>query len=59
MKAIVTLALFGFAVRVALPVMGALLLTDLALGLVARTIPQMNILVEGFPVKITVITTTY
>lgn len=47
-------ALFGFAVRVALPVMGALLLTDLALGLVARTIPQMNILIEGFPVKVTV-----
>jgi flagellar biosynthetic protein FliR len=44
-------ALFGFAVRVAMPVMGALLLTDLALGLVARTVPQMNILVEGFPVK--------
>jgi len=44
-------ALFGFAIQVATPVMGALLLTDLALGLVARTVPQMNILVEGFPVK--------
>jgi len=47
-------ALFGFAIRIAMPVMGALLLTDLALGLVARTVPQMNILVEGFPVKATV-----
>lgn len=46
-------ALFELAVRVALPVVGALLLTDLGLGLVARTIPQLNILVEGFPVKVT------
>lgn len=47
-------ALLGVAVRVALPVMGALLLTDLALGLIARTVPQLNILVEGFPVKMAV-----
>jgi flagellar biosynthetic protein FliR len=47
-------ALFGFAFRVALPVVGALVLTDLALGLVARTVPQMNVLVEGFPVKVAV-----
>jgi flagellar biosynthesis protein FliR len=47
-------SLFEFAVRVSLPVMGALLLTDLGLGLIARTIPQMNVLVEGFPVKVTI-----
>ncbi len=47
-------ALFGLAVRVALPVLGALLLTDVALGLVARTVPQLNLLVEGFPVKVLV-----
>lgn len=47
-------ALFGVAIRVALPVLGALLLTDVALGLVARTVPQLNLLVEGFPVKVTV-----
>ena len=45
-------ALFSAAVQIALPVMGALLLTDLALALVGRTVPQLNILVVGFPVKI-------
>lgn len=45
------IALFSVALRIALPVTGALLLTDLAMGLVARTVPQMNILVVGFPVK--------
>jgi flagellar biosynthetic protein FliR len=45
-------ALFAAAVQIALPVMGALLLTDIALALVGRTVPQLNILVVGFPVKI-------
>ena len=45
-------AMFTVAVRIALPVLGALLLTDLAMGLVARTVPQMNVLVVGFPIKI-------
>ena len=45
-------ALVVVALRVALPVMGALLLTDLILGLVGRTVPQMNVLVVGFPVKV-------
>ncbi len=45
-------ALVVVALRVALPVMGALLLTDLILGLVGRTVPQMNVLVVGFPLKV-------
>ena len=45
-------ALFTIAIRIALPVLGALVLTDLAMGLVARTVPQMNVLVVGFPLKI-------
>ncbi len=45
-------SLFLAAVQVALPAMGALLLTDLALALVGRTVPQLNVLVVGFPVKI-------
>ena len=40
------------AIQIALPVFGALVLTDLALALVNRTVPQMNALVVGFPVKI-------
>jgi flagellar biosynthetic protein FliR len=42
------------AVRIAMPVMAALFLTDLGLGFVARTVPQMQVLVVGAPVKIVV-----
>ncbi len=45
-------ALFVVSLRIALPVLGALMLTDLAMGLVARAVPQMNVLVVGFPLKI-------
>jgi flagellar biosynthetic protein FliR len=47
-------SLFVVAIRIALPVVGALLLTDVAMALVGRTVPQMNILIVGFPVKIAV-----
>jgi len=40
------------AVRLALPVMAALLLTDVGMGIVSRTVPQMQVLVVGAPVKI-------
>ncbi len=40
------------AVQIALPVFGALVLTDLALALVNRTVPQLQALVVGFPLKI-------
>jgi flagellar biosynthesis protein FliR len=38
--------------RLGAPVLGALLLTEVGLGLVARTVPQMNIFIVGFPLKI-------
>jgi len=40
------------AMRLALPITAALLLADIALGLMARTVPQMNIFVVGLPLKI-------
>ncbi len=42
------------AVRMAMPVMAALFLTDLGLGFVARTVPQVQVLVVGAPIKIVV-----
>ncbi len=50
----VTLAgeLFTLGVRVAAPVLVALLLTNAALGVLARTIPQLNVFVVGFPVNV-------
>jgi len=43
---------FVIAVKIAAPVIVTLLLTDVALGVVARTVPQMNIFIVGFPLKI-------
>jgi flagellar biosynthesis protein FliR len=43
---------FVMAVELAGPVLAALFLADVALGLVARTIPQMNVFTVGFPLKI-------
>ena len=44
--------LFVLALKISLPVIVALLLTDMALGILARTMPQMNIFVVGVPGKI-------
>jgi flagellar biosynthetic protein FliR len=43
---------FVIAVKIAAPVMLALLLTDCALGILSRTVPQMNIFIVGIPLKI-------
>jgi flagellar biosynthetic protein FliR len=40
------------AVRIAMPIVVALFLTDVGMGFVARTVPQANILVVGMPIKI-------
>jgi flagellar biosynthesis protein FliR len=46
--------IFGAALEVAAPVMLALILTDVAFGVVSRVVPQLNIFAVGFPVKIIV-----
>jgi flagellar biosynthetic protein FliR len=45
-------SMFVIALKISLPVLIALLLTDIALGILARTMPQMNIFVVGVPGKI-------
>jgi flagellar biosynthesis protein FliR len=45
-------ALFVLALQVASPIIILLLLTDLALSLLSRLVPQMNIFVVGAPAKI-------
>ncbi len=47
-----TATVFVTAVKIGAPIMITLLLTDVALGIVARTVPQMNIFIVGFPLKI-------
>jgi len=45
-------AMFIIGFQMSIPVVASLFLIDIALGIVARTVPQMNIFVVGFPVKI-------
>ncbi|MEG2139942.1 MAG: flagellar biosynthetic protein FliR [Bilophila sp.] len=45
---------FVFGVRIAAPVMAALFLTEVALGLMTRAAPQIQIMEVGFPLKICV-----
>lgn len=44
--------MFVLALKVSMPIIVSLLLTDMALGILARTMPQMNIFVVGVPGKI-------
>ncbi len=44
--------IFLTAVKLAAPVMFALLFANIAMGVVARTVPQINIFMMGFPVTI-------
>jgi len=45
---------FVIALKIGAPVIVSLLLTSAALGLVARTIPQMNIFIVAMPLKIAI-----
>nr|WP_309099359.1 flagellar biosynthetic protein FliR [Fredinandcohnia onubensis] len=44
--------MFIIAFQMSMPVVGALFLVDIALGIVARTVPQLNVFVVGLPLKI-------
>lgn len=46
--------IFVLAIKIAAPVSAAIFLVDLALALVGRASPQMNVLILGFPLKIAV-----
>jgi flagellar biosynthetic protein FliR len=48
------IGVFVIAFKISLPILIALFLTDVALGILARTMPQMNIFVVGIPGKIIV-----
>ena len=44
--------LFMLGIRIVVPFYCALVLSDVGLGFLARTVPQMNIFVVGLPVKV-------
>lgn len=47
-------ATFLLGVRIGVPVMAAAFLTDVALGIVNRAVPQINVFITGYPIKIAV-----
>lgn len=46
--------LFASALWIALPMVGMLMFTNLALGIISRVAPQMNIFAVGFPITLVV-----
>jgi flagellar biosynthetic protein FliR len=48
----ITVYMFVIAVKISAPVVIALLTTDVAMGFIARTVPQMNVFIVGIPLKI-------
>ncbi len=44
--------MFIIAFQMSMPIVGCLFLVDVALGMIARAVPQVNVFVIGFPIKI-------
>ncbi|AYD40672.1 fused FliR family export protein/FlhB family type III secretion system protein [Clostridium fermenticellae] len=45
---------FNIGLRIAIPIVLILFMTDLTMGLIARTVPQLNVMILGLPIKILV-----
>lgn len=46
--------MFTIGIQIALPMIATILLTDIGLGIIIRAVPQINVFVLGFPIKIVV-----
>lgn len=46
--------MFVIAVKLAAPIMAVMLFTNVSLGIVARTVPQINIFIVGMPLQIAI-----
>jgi|LSQX01.2.fsa_nt_gb flagellar biosynthetic protein FliR len=46
--------MFVIAVKISVPIIIAILAADIAMGFMARTVPQMNVFIVGLPLKILV-----
>lgn len=44
--------MFTIALQISIPILGALLVAEVAMGILARTVPQMNVFMVGMPAKI-------
>lgn len=47
-------SIFAFGLQIALPIVAALLITNIALGILTRAAPQLNLFAVGFPITLTI-----
>lgn len=47
-------SIFAFALQISLPILAALLITNLALGILTRAAPQLNLFAVGFPITLAI-----
>lgn len=45
---------FNIGLRISIPIVLILFMSDLTMGLIARTVPQLNVMILGLPIKILV-----
>ncbi len=50
----ISVLMFVVAVKIAAPILFVTITTDIAMGYIARTVPQMNVFIIGLPLKILV-----
>ncbi|MGR6836144.1 flagellar biosynthetic protein FliR [Syntrophomonas erecta] len=50
----ISVYMFVIAVKISAPIVIAVLTADIAMGFIARTVPQMNVFIVGLPLKILV-----
>ena len=48
----IIISYFVFALRIALPVIGTVIIVDIILGILVKAVPQMNVFVVGLPIKV-------
>lgn len=47
-------SIFAYALQMSLPVLAALLITNIALGILTRAAPQLNLFAVGFPITLSI-----
>ncbi len=47
-------SIFSYAVQISLPILAALLITNIALGILTHAAPQLNLFAVGFPITLTI-----
>lgn len=47
-------SIFAYALQISLPILAALLITNIALGILTRAAPQLNLFAVGFPITLAI-----